>query len=59
MTIIPESESEFELILIHIRQCVRTNEIPPNESRDICDLSMWLLNFTFSDNHINYLKKKY
>ena len=28
-----------------------------NKSRDLGDLNMWLLNFTFSFNHIDYLKK--
>ena len=32
------------------------NEIPPNVSRDIRDLSVWLSNFILSDNHINYWK---
>ena len=28
-----------------------------HKSRDLDDLNVWLLNFTISVNHINYLKK--
>ena len=48
---------------IHIRQCVRTNGIPANESRDLFtvtyELMCVILNFACLDNHMNYLKKSY
>ena len=37
---------------------LRANKIPLNESRDLGDLNMGFLNFTFFVTHINYLEKK-
>ena len=46
--------------MINIRQCVRTNGMHPNGSRNLFNVAYELMcviiNFTCSDNRMNYLK---